>query len=599
MNGAEYIAEFLADRGIDDIFLVNGGAATFLIDAVARNPRTGYKVFQHEQCAAMAADAVWHASGKLGGVMATSGPGATNLITGICCGWFDSIPCMYVTGQVNMQHARVFEGTQVRQLGFQQTDIVSMVRPVTKYARQANTPDELKEALIEAYNAAITGRMGPVLVDVPMDLQQAEVGDEVLYTPPVVEPTPESVTDRAAAEIGALLAAAERPLVLFGAGLGLAGGGAPEAVEAWLKKAAVPTVASWNGSAYLDQDLSSFVGCIGVYGNRGANYILQNCDTLIVLGSRLDTRQRPGDPKTFAPGAKVHVVDVDPEELRKYAKDGYGTTRMDLKDIGRVLEKLPAPTPSNAWTDYVYGMKERFYGKDVGLSAKAYGTTEPIAVVRKLNAMMDEDAIVAVDIGAVTCWFFQGFHRTRQTIVTNGGFAPISYGLAAAIGSAFAQPDRQVVTVIGDGGLMNNVQELQTVAHYGLNVKLVVLNNYGYGIVKQFQDLYLDSRYEATCAEGGCSLPDLGGVARAFGLAYHRIERVEDLTPEMLETPGAALIDVTLHPNTLIEPKLELGRPINDQYPYVSDAEFAEANRFVAFERPEWVSRKVREPISD
>ncbi|GAB6052326.1 biosynthetic-type acetolactate synthase large subunit [Magnetospira thiophila] len=597
MKGAEYIAQFLVDRGIDDIYLLTGGAATFLVDALARNPGVTYKCFQHEQGAAMAGDAVWRVSGKVGGVMATSGPGATNLVTGICCNWFDSIPCLYVTGQVNLKHAEVFEGTKVRQFGFQEADIVEMVKPVTKYARQVTTAEELKQALIEAYNAAITGRMGPALIDVPMDLQQAEVGDEILYTPPVIESTPPAVIEQGVSDLSALLAKAERPVILFGAGIGLAG--AESDVQAWLEKTQLPTVASWSGSCYLQQDLKSYLGCIGVYGNRGANYVLQNCDTLIVIGSRLDTRQRPGDPLAFAPAAQVHVIDLDVEELKKYDKVGYGTTQMHLKDIGQLLNKLPLPSPSPEWVRYVKEMKERFYGKDIGKSHIRYKSLSPIGVIQKLNALMRPDAIVAVDCGATTCWFFQGFHRTSQTIFTNGGCAPISYGLSAAIGAAFEHPERQVINIIGDGGFQSNVQELQTIAHYGLNVKVVILNNYGYGIVKQFQDLYMESRYEATAPEGGYTLPDLEVLTRGFRLAYHRIDRIEDLTREILEAPGGAVIDVTLHPNTLIEPKLELGRPINDQYPYVSDEDFTAANRFVPFDRPEWVSKKAREPISD
>ena len=278
MNGAEYIAEFLAQRKMDRIFLLTGGAATFMVDAIARNPQVDYCCVQHEQAAAMAGDAVWRVSGKVGAVMATSGPGATNLITGICCNWFDSIPCLYVTGQVNLKHAEVFEGTEVRQYGFQETDIVTLVRSVTKYARQVTTPEELREALVEGYNAAITGRMGPALIDVPMDLQQMEVGDDILYYPPPESSMAKDDLSPHIEVISNLLNDAERPVVLFGAGIGLAG--AEAKIEAWLREQNVPVVASWSGSCYLRQDFRGYLGCIGVYGNRGANYVLQNCDAL-------------------------------------------------------------------------------------------------------------------------------------------------------------------------------------------------------------------------------------------------------------------------------------------------------------------------------
>ena len=589
MNGAEYIAEFLAQRKMDRIFLLTGGAATFMVDAIARNPQVDYCCVQHEQAAAMAGDAVWRVSGKVGAVMATSGPGATNLITGICCNWFDSIPCLYVTGQVNLKHAEVFEGTEVRQYGFQETDIVTLVRSVTKYARQVTTPEELREALVEGYNAAITGRMGPALIDVPMDLQQMEVGDDILYYPPPESSMAKDDLSPHIEVISNLLNDAERPVVLFGAGIGLAG--AEAKIEAWLREQNVPVVASWSGSCYLRQDFRGYLGCIGVYGNRGANYVLQNCDALLVLGSRLDTRQRPGNPNDFAPDAKVHVVDIDEEELKKYLRNDYGVSAVDLRRGGELLAGIGPITISNCWMDYVTGMKDRFYRKDIARFPKKMGTISPYAIIERLTDMVEDDATVIVDCGATTCWFFQMFERRGQTVFSNGGCAPISYAIGASIGAATIAPDRQTVMIIGDGGFQNNIQELQTMAEYDLNIKMIILNNYGYGIVKQFQDLYMESRHEATGR--GYNVPDFAKIAEGYGIDYVRVHEMEAFTADLFSSKGPRVLDVTLHPNTMIEPKLELGRPINDQYPYVSDADFEAANKFVRFERPDWMADRI------
>ena len=589
MNGAEYIAEFLAQRKMDKVFLLTGGAVTFLVDALALNPKVHYRCVQHEQAAAMAGDAVWRVSGKVGAVMATSGPGATNLITGICCNWFDSIPCLYVTGQVNLKHAEVFEGTKVRQYGFQETDIVTLVSSVTKYARQVTTPDELRVALVEAYNACITGRMGPALIDVPMDLQQMDVGDEILYYPPDEEPSAAQDLSQHIDEINQLFDGAERPVVLFGAGIGLAG--AEGVVEAWLRDRDVPVVASWSGSCYLRQDFPGYLGCIGVYGNRGANYVLQNCDALLVLGSRLDTRQRPGNPRDFAPDAAIHVVDIDDEELKKYQKNDYGVTAMNLSRSEELLSDIQFIPMSEDWKTYVTEMKERFYGRDIAKFPQKMGTISPYGIIQNLNKLANDDVIIVVDCGATTCWFFQMFHRTTQTIFSNGGCAPISYALGASIGAATMAPDKQTIVIIGDGGFQNNIQELQTIAEYDLNIKIIVLNNYGYGIVKQFQDLYMEGRHEATGR--GYNVPDFSKISEGYGIDYARVDTADEFTKDLLAAPGPRIIDVTLHPNTMIEPKLELGRPINDQYPYVPDTEFNKANKFVQFNRPEWMAERI------
>lgn len=578
MRGAEYIAAFLHQRGCDKVFAMTGGAAAFMLDAVSRHPGLAYHCVQHEQAAAMAADAIWRVARKPGVTMVTSGPGATNLLTGIACSYFDSIPTVHITGQVNLREAEAYNGARPRQTGFQETDIVAMARPITKYAVQVRDAEELRRELPKAWDLAVTGRMGPVLIDVPMNVQQLEVGDLAPVSPPAwvaTDPAP------IAAAIAALFASARRPLALVGAGVGLAG--VAEPVSGWLRRGGLPFVASWGGLCDIAHDEPGYCGGIGVYGNRGANYILQNCDALLVLGSRLDNRQRTGTPSGFAPGARLLVVDIDAEELRKYHNDGYGTLRSDLAALPAALDIVPPPRVEPAWRDYVADMKTRFFRRDISTFSRREGTLSPYGAVERLNQAIAEDAIVIGDTGATVCWLFQHFHRTRQTLFTAGGNSPMGYALPAAIGAALECPDRQVVAVLGDGGFQLNIQELATIAHLKLNIAIVVMNNMGYGIIRQFQDSYLGSRHVAS-TEGYCQ-PDFGAVATAYGLGFHRVERPEDLRDDMLRPNGPVVVELCLHPNTLIEPKLEMGRPINDQFPYVSDAEFAANNRFVAFQR--------------
>ena len=574
MNGAEYIAEFLRQRGVEKVFLMTGGACAFIIDAIARNVGLDYVPMQHEQSAAMAADAVWRTTRKVGAAVATSGPGATNLLTGIACSYFDSIPSIHITGQVNMAESAGYMGAKVRQIGFQETDIVAMAKPVTKYAVQVNNAAELRTELAKAYNIAISGRMGPVLIDVPMNVQKEEAGEVIEYSPPPVDAPSAATLASVQEKIEKFLAGAQRPVVLFGAGIGLAG--VEKEVSVWLEKSGIPFVCSWNGMTYANHDLPNYCGQIGVYGNRGANSILQNADTLLVLGSRLDNRQRSGNAKSFAPKAKVLVLDVDAEELKKYQSDGYDTALLDLQFLPSVLPKASAGSPE--WLTYVKNLKAEYYGKNISTFAEKNESLSPYEVVRAINQMIDADAIVVADTGATVCWVYQMFHRASQELFTAGGMSPMGYALPAAIAAA-THSKRQVICCTGDGGFQLNIQELQTLVHQKLPVKIFVFNNGGYGIIKQFQDSYCDSRHEATGR--GYSVPDFGKIAHAYGLHYAKVETLADLAPALVTGAAPMLVDIILHPNTLIEPKLEMGRPIHDQFPYAERDVFARMNRYI------------------
>jgi acetolactate synthase-1/2/3 large subunit len=579
MNGAEYIAEFLARVGSDHVFLLTGGACAFMVDAVAGHKQLNYTCFQHEQSVAMAADALWRTNRKVGVSMATSGPGATNLVTGIACSYFDSIPSLLLTGQVNQREASSYHGANVRQTGFQETKIVEMVRPITKYAVMVTSGDELRHELAKAYAIATSGRMGPVLIDVPMDIQQIDVGVDILLPSPLrVE---SDRVDRVAESLSDTLASSKRPVVLFGGGVGLAN--VHKAVAAWLQSTSLPFVASWAGLTWFDHEHPGFYGQIGVYGNRGANFILQNADAVIVLGSRLDNRQRSGNPAQFAIDANVHVIDVDAEELKKYLNDGYRTNLLDFARLPEVLERVRPIQISAEWLDYARDMKTRYYGKEFSASAERLNALSPYEVVRRIAEMLDEDAIVAADTGACVCWVHQAFKVRRHVLFTAGGNSPMGYALPAAIGAKRVLRGRQVVCISGDGGFQVNLQELQTLSHLGLNIIVIVMNNASYGIIKQFQDSYLGGRYWAS--QEGYSVPDFCRIAQAYGLRSVDVRSLDDLTPDLF-TGGSILVNVVLHPDLLIEPKLEMGRPINDQFPYLDTDEYAEGNRFVDYPRP-------------
>jgi len=567
MNGAEYIASFLEKKNCKNVFLVTGGACAFIVDAIARNPNLKYYPMQHEQSAAMAADAVWKIDRTIGVTVATSGPGATNLITGIACSFFDSIPTIHLTGQVNQKEKEIYKGTKVRQAGFQQTDIVEMVKPITKYSVQVTSAEELKLELAKAYSIAISGRMGPVLIDIPMDIQQVELEEDILE----IQPKNLKLKDKEIIDIkksiNNFFSDSKRPLILLGAGPGLCD--QTKKITDWIKENELPFVTSWNGMCFIDHKNGNYHGSIGVYGNRGSNFILQSSDNLLVLGSRLDNRQR-GNVAQFAPLAKIKVLDIDIAELQKYSGEkNYDVNQFDFRDSSRLFSdfKLNLRNDLTEWNSYCHQIKKKYFGIWPSSSSVKYNSLNPYDLVKKVNSLIDGDAIVTVDDGANLCWVFQAFERTTQTIFTAGGNSPMGYSFPAAIGSAIHSPNKQIICFTGDGSMQMNIQELQTMTYHKLPIKIFILNNFGYGIIKQFQDTWFEGRYEATGK--GYSLPDFKKVSEAYGVGYRRIENVDDLSLKDLNSSQGLVFDVILNPNTLIEPKIDNGNPLHNQFPYL------------------------------
>jgi len=583
MTGADYIAEFLWKKGIREVFLITGGACAFIVDAIGRHKRLKYKCFQHEQAAAMAADASWRVHGKVGVTVVTSGPGATNLITGIACSFFDSIPTLHITGQVNQNEKLNYQGSRVRQAGFQETKIVEMVKPITKYAVQVTSGKQLIKELPKAFERALGPRMGPVLIDIPMDVQKENVGRRIILGSHPQEFKSASEFKKAKKQISRFFAKTERPLVLLGAGSGLSGG--TKKILTWAKTNRLPFVASWNALTYFDHRMKNYFGHIGVYGNRGSNFLIQNCDRLLVLGSRLDNRQRSGNSSNFARNAKILAVDVDGEELKKYKNNSHFVKgiRADLKSANQLLPKIKWNDKKQIWEHFCLLMKKKYFGKNPSIFCAKNKSLSPYDVVKKINSFCKQNAVVIADDGANLCWVFQAFLCSSQKLFTAGGNSPMGYSFPAAIGAAFYLPKAQILAFTGDGSMQMNIQELQTLRHHRLNVKVIILNNFGYGIIKQFQDLYFGGRYHAT--GHGYSQPDFGKVASAYNIKYKRISTLSDLKKADFVKRGPMIFDITLDPNTQIEPKLELGRSLEDQYPYLSQQEYKQGMSFVPSNR--------------
>jgi acetolactate synthase-1/2/3 large subunit len=581
MRGDQYVAQFLKAINSNKVFLVQGGACAFMLDAVGETPGMEYVAFQHEQAAAMAADALWRTSGQLGVTFCTSGPGASNLLTGIACGYYDSIPSLHICGQVNGKEVAQYKGAKVRQAGFQQMDIVSMAAPVCNYAVAVTDPKELPLALKTAVEMAFTGRMGPVLVDIPMDIQTEDIGTDEILLPVIPKPVIDSAAPgNIANAINNFFKSGSRPLVVLGAGVELAG--QQEKVVEWLNKTKTPFVASWSALNIFDHNMTNYLGHFGVYGNRGGNYVIQNADRILVLGSRLDNRQTSGNVGNFAPNAKLMALDIDGEELVKYP-DRFTGIQVDLAHLDKILTTVQTPECTSDWLEYCARIREKFLARDISQESSKYNSLNPYSVVRIITGLLDDDAHIFADAGANHVWLYQMWHRKgRQKIFTSSGHYAMGYSLPAAIGSLLGKPNVQAVSFNGDGGFQMNLQELQTVREYGLDLKVVVLNNQGLGMIRQFQNSYMGGRHHATTQGKGPGVPDFAKLAAAYGMKYTRITE-EHQIDESLFKPGARLIECVIDQRVLIEPKLEMGRPINDQFPYVTDEEFLENNQFVEY----------------
>jgi acetolactate synthase-1/2/3 large subunit len=559
-TGADLIADFIAEKCCGTAFLVTGGACAFIVDALGRNPNTKYVCFQHEQSAAMAADAVWRTTGKIGVTIATSGPGATNLITGIACSWFDSIPTIHITGQVNQSESREALGANVRQAGFQETDIAAMVAPITKYAKKIESVEELITTLPNLIHIATSGRMGPVLLDVPMNIQKAQISsDQRRQALTAIKAKSEALSD---VDLCQVIREADRNVVVIGAGAALPG--VALKIQDWCERNDIPYVSSWGAMTYLDRSRDLYFGSLGVYGARSANWLVQAANNLIVFGSRLDNRQRTGNPRGFAPFAKITVFDIDLEELTKYKNlENYSGIHFDLANVDSILIDIRC---NSSWPEKARSVtSEMSEGFDNAVEGDEFN---PYTAVRIAQSKFEETAIVVSDCGANLCWVYQSYLPDSTFLFTAGGNSPMGYSLPAAIGAQLMNPGKKVYCFIGDGGLQMNIQELQTIIAYNLPITIFIQNNFGYGIIKQFQDSYFEGRHFATGE--GYTVPDFETISLAYKIPYLKISSEREFASLKIPS-GFSVIDLHLPTGSLITPKTEMNRFIHDQFPYIAD----------------------------
>lgn len=544
MKASDYIVEFIEKQNITDVFGYPGGMVTHLMDSLSKSSIRSHVTY-HEQGAAFAACGYAQTTGKVGVAYATSGPGATNLITGICNAYFDSTPTLFITGQVNTFESKGDLG--VRQRGFQETDIVSIVKPVTKYAVRITDASRLRFHLEQAFHIAQKGRMGPVLLDIPMDIFRADIDPDMLegFTPHETEP--ESSFDELLDAIGA----SSRPVILAGSGIKTAG--AVKLLNEVSAHLSIPVITTMLA---VDICKDSY-GFIGAYGSRTANFIAAKSDLVISLGARLDVRQIGANRSAFAPDACIVRVEIDKDELSLKAHEDEIQINADVKDALKAMLTIQA-RPVNEWNNVCDTIRDELKDIDNKL---------PNKLVQKISDMIPEGSVITTDVGQNQVWVAQSFNvKADQRIFFSGGHGAMGYSLPAAIGCALAS-GHEVYSFSGDGGIQMNIQELQTIARENIPVKIILFNNCALGMIRHFQEMYFDNNYVQTIPEGGYTVPDFGAIAGAYKIPYTCVEDVSDIDEKLFAQEGPQFIEVKINEPTYVFPKLEFGKPNQDQEP--------------------------------
>jgi acetolactate synthase I/II/III large subunit len=562
MKASDYIALALERKGVRFVFELSGGMIVHMLDSLSVRNQIRIISMHHEQAAAFAVDGCGRMTGVPCVAMATSGPGATNLLTGIGSCYFDSSPAVFITGQVNTFEQK--KDRPIRQLGFQETDIVSMARPITKEALRVERAEDLPGLLDRAFAIAIEGRPGPVLIDIPMNIQRAEIDSSLVTADAVRAPDPalEDVTRTLAA-----LKAADRPLVL--AGGGVRAGRASAEFRLAIEAMGVPVVTSLMAIDLLPFGHPLRVGMIGSYGNRWANLALSQCDLLLVLGSRLDIRQTGSQTDEFKGSRTIVHVDCEPNEINNRITGCIAVVsevRPFLASLAAAAQHSPVSAKIDPWLQAIQALRDQW--PDTAELGNVPGIN-PNVFMHRLSAYSGAASAYVVDVGQHQMWAAQSLEPGDcQRVLTSGGMGSMGFALPAAIGAALSSGG-PVVVVAGDGGFQCNIQELQTVVHLKLPLKIVVINNGCHGMVRQFQESYFESRYQSTY--WGYSAPDFARVAMGYGIEGRTLTLADELEESLrwlwAEPDQAKLLQVMVNLTANAYPKIAFGKPISEMEP--------------------------------
>ena len=573
MKASDYIVQFLVEQKIDKVFGYIGGAVAHFYDSLDKNNNIEIVNTIHEQGAGFAAEGYARVTGKTGIATATSGPGATNLITPIGSCFFDSVPTLFITGQVNTYEYKYDQ--PVRQIGFQETDIVSIIKPITKYAVMVDDIANLRYELEKCYFLSQEGRKGPVLIDIPMNIQRSEF-DPLSQSSFYESSEYKNYQDKKDIEkdleqvIQAIISS-KRPIILVGGGARISN--ANDELNQFLQNNSIPLVYSLMGKDLIKDDYKYNLGLIGSYGNRYGNMALANSDLILVLGSRLDTRQTGTDLKTFAREAKIIQVDIDKHELGSKVNADI-LIHSDIRAFLILLNKNSFNNDISSWQEKVLSYKEK-YSSIVGIDQQE---KIPNKIIHKIAQYLNSDDAVCVDVGQHQMWVAQSLEmKGQQRVLFSGGMGAMGCALPTAIGSTLGTGKRSIV-IVGDGGFQMNIQELEIIKRRHLPIKIFIMNNTNLGMVRQFQELYFDKNYIGTKKD--YSVPHFENIGNAYGIPSSTASSNDEIyqkIEKMLSDDEPAILDIRLvEKMTTVEPKLIVNKPIEDMYPFLNRDEFVE-----------------------
>jgi acetolactate synthase-1/2/3 large subunit len=598
MKLSDYVLKFVADLGVRHVFLVTGGGAMHLNQSLSGEKRITAVCNSHEQASAICAEGYAKASHGLGVCMVTTGPGGTNAVTGVAGAWLDSTPTLFISGQVKRPD-RMFDAVTgkplgMRQLGVQEVDICSIVRPITKYADTVLDPADIRYQLEKAVYLALNGRPGPVWIDIPLDVQAIGIDVDALRSfDPAELPNLQSIqgTSDVAAEVARAidaLNACERPLLFAGNGIRLAR--AEEEFERLRRRLGIPTVATWCAADLVPSDDPAYVGRPGSVAARGANFALQNSDFLLAVGVRLDFAITGYAPQNFAREAYKIAVDIDPAELGKLS--GYlqqpvcADARLFLTEMLEQSGKIKSRS-FKPWLDRCTDWKTR-YPVVTAEHRRPQGRVSIFNLAEVLgNAVSPDDRLVVGNSGSgIEIYLLACPTLHSQRLYHTAGLGAMGYAIPMAIAVSLANPGREVIAVDGDGGFMFNIQELETIRRLQLPIKFFVLNNDGYSSIRASQKAYFGSASIGADAQTGLTVPDLSKVGASYGLGTHVIEDQTDLHAQVrrvLEMKGPVVCDVNVLPDEMRAPRLQsyqkpdgsfVSKPLEDLFPFLPRDEF-------------------------